>query len=70
MQLYEPYKLYELYELYKLSKLICNFVTEISNTKSIKTMRKTTFMAAIILLVASCGKTEQNPLLSSFGDKL
>ncbi|MFR5659638.1 MAG: hypothetical protein ACLUDU_17420 [Butyricimonas faecihominis] len=23
-------------------------------------------MAAIILLVASCGKTEQNPLLSSF----
>ena len=29
-------------------------------------MRKTTFMAAIILLVASCGKTEPNPLLSSF----
>ena len=23
-------------------------------------------MAALILLVASCGKTEQNPLLSSF----
>lgn len=29
-------------------------------------MRNTTFMAAIILLVASCGKTQQNPLLSDF----
>nr|WP_231932232.1 MULTISPECIES: M3 family metallopeptidase [Butyricimonas] len=29
-------------------------------------MRKTLSMAAIILLVASCGKTEQNPLLTDF----
>lgn len=29
-------------------------------------MRKTTFMAAIILVMVSCGKTNQNPLLADF----